>query len=283
MNPPMYHRIAAAAMALAACGGKASSPATAGPAAPAAPAAALSVAHPRLVPGETITWVVTFAGVEAARARVAVGQVGGNEIVVRAEAQSAGIMTMFKESQEVLTSWIDAETGIPRQSEVYSVDKERTQKILITRADGKAKQVISRAPRGEVAPEAKVRVHDLPSGPVYDNLSAMAILRAWEPKPGERATIWSFGGSRLWRTVLTAEKEEDISTELGTMRARKITGSSTRMTPKAEVDKVPSPAREWTMWISTDERRIPVRIEARLDVGNIVVRVTSFDAAGPND
>jgi len=276
MNTPIYHRIAAAAMAVGACGGRASAPATT---APSASAAVLAVSRPHLVSGETITWVITFAGVQAARARMAVGEVGGKEIVVRAEAQSSGILTMLKESQEVATSWIDAESGLPRQVELYSVDGERTQKVLITRADGKAQQVITRSRRGEPPPEPKTRVHALPPSPVHDNLSGLAALRAWEPKPGERATLWSFGGSRLWRTVLTAEKDEDVETELGVMRARKISASSMRMTLTAEEDKS-RPARQWSIWISTDERRIPVRIEAHLDYGDVVVRATSYETAG---
>ncbi len=275
MDAPVYHRFAAAAIALAACRSGTIPALTT----PVAPAVDLRVARARLLPGETITWTVTFAGVLAARARMAVGDGRGTDgrkqLVIRAEAQAAGIGTLVSESQEVLTSWIDPETGVPTQTEYYSVNNERTQRTSITRAAGKAEQVVTRARRGEPPAPAMKRMHVLPPVPIYDNLAALAALRGWDAPPGARATIWSFSGAQLWRTVVEVEKEEELDTDVGRLTARKIVAASVRVTTNLKED-TNKPPRKWAMWISTDERRIPLRIDAHLDLGDVVVRASSY-------
>jgi hypothetical protein len=282
MKAPVYHRIAAAAIGLAACRSLGVPAAVT----PIAPAADLAIARSRLVPGETITWTVTFAGVQAARARMAVGASGSadghKQIVVRAEAQSAGLVTLLSDSQEVVSSWIDSATGVPSQSEFYSVDAGRTQRVMITRAAGKAEQVITRARTGEAPVPEQKRTHLLPAAPVYDNLAGLAALRAWDPSPGARATLWAFAGTRLWRSVLELAKEEDLDTDLGPVRAHKIVATSVRMTPSLKEDNS-RPPRSWTVWISSDDRRIPLRIDAHLDFGDVIVKVTSYATAQGED
>ncbi|HKA91245.1 MAG TPA: DUF3108 domain-containing protein [Haliangiales bacterium] len=275
MDAPVYHRFAAAAIALAACrSGNIPSSTT-----PVASAADLRVTQVRFVPGETITWSVTFAGVLAARARLAVGEGQGHdgrkEIVVRAEAGAAGLGTLVGESQEVLSSWIDPQTGVPIQTEHYGINRERTQRTLVTRAAGKAELLITRARTGEPPAPPVKRTHLLPPVPVYDNLAALAALRGWDARPGGRATLWAFSGTQLWRTVVEVEKEEELDTDVGRLPARKLVATSVRMTTNLRED-TSRPARKWAIWISTDERRIPLRIDAHLDFGDVVVRASSY-------
>ena len=282
MNGPVYHRFAAAAIAVAACrSGGTQVAASTTP----APAAELAIPHSRLVAGETITWSVTFAGVQAARARMAIGQSDAGDkkqIVVRAEAQSAGLVSLLADSQESVTSWIDPASGVPTQTEFHSVDAGRTQRVSIAWSPGKAEQVIARTKTGEAPGQPQTRMHLLPASPVYDNLSGLAALRAWDAHAGARATMWAFAGSRLWRTVIEAGAEEDIDTAVGKVRSRKLTAASVRMTSNLKED-TSKPPRTWTMWISTDERRIPVRIDAHLDFGDVVVKCTSYAASESQD
>ncbi len=78
---------------LACATGAPKAPVSAPPAsAPAVPAVDVDAMPPFFVPGESISWRVSFAGIEGSRARMAVGEVGlegGHKVVVsRAEVQS---------------------------------------------------------------------------------------------------------------------------------------------------------------------------------------------------
>src|SRR5688572_1564810 len=67
---------------------------------PTAEAVPLAVLKPFVIPGEQITWQVTFRGIEGARARMAVGVpavVDGRRLVnVVAEAETSGLAALVK-------------------------------------------------------------------------------------------------------------------------------------------------------------------------------------------
>src|SRR5262249_48172182 len=90
---------------------------------PSGPEVALA-GRPFIVPGENITWDVSFAGISGGRARLAGGALGeehGQRVVVlRAEAESAGVVTLLKESHDSVVSWIDADSGLPTRTESTS-------------------------------------------------------------------------------------------------------------------------------------------------------------------
>src|SRR5262249_23118172 len=102
---PAYHRFLAlatlAGLTLSACSGGAGIAAAGAPEPPAAPAVALTAA-PFFIPGETMTWDVSFAGLQGGRARLAVGQVGNEQgrrlVVLHAEAESAGLAAVLAQA-----------------------------------------------------------------------------------------------------------------------------------------------------------------------------------------
>ncbi len=269
--------------ALAACNAPATATAPA-PGAVRAPAAALSVARPFLVPGETITWSVSFAGVEAAQARMAVGEVGGtdghHEVVMRSEVRAAGLLSLVSSSEESVTSWIDTATGVPTLTEYSTHSAQAVEQSRITRGQGKATKSITTTKLGEGPRPPLILVQNLPAAAAHDQMSALATIRAWDAPPGTRATLWAYGGVQLWRTSIVVGTEDTLDTELGRMRARKLVATSVRL--KDDLSDDPRPPRSWSIWLSSDERRIPVRIEAHLDFGDVIIRATSY-ATSPGE
>src|SRR4051812_45529434 len=76
------------------------SPSPSAAAAAASPPVSLDDVKPRFFPGESITWEVTFRGIEGGRARMAVGQpslVDGRHVLpLRAQAESSGLLAVVK-------------------------------------------------------------------------------------------------------------------------------------------------------------------------------------------
>jgi len=122
-----------------------------------------------------------------------------------------------------------------------------------------------------------VRKHLVPNDRVYDSLSALAVLRGWDARPGARVTLWTFGGMRLWRTTIVVDREEDIDTSLGRIRAVKLAATSVRMASNLAEDRS-RPPRTWQVWLSRDAKRIPLLVKADMDIGQVAVRITSYEA-----
>ena len=267
---------------LAGCtGSRTAAASTAVPAAAPMPFPALK---PFYISGETITWEVTMAGIHGARARLAVGEpseIDGKQVVVlRAEAESSGIAVLIKEVRSSMASWIDAESGVPSRSESDSFGLGNTRVVHADRATDEggvplAQFKISRRAGAEIQ-EKRQR---LPVVETHDPLSATLVLRAWTAPKGTRALLYSLGGVRLWKTVLTIEGFEELKTAVGKRRTVRIGGVSTRLRAGFDEDKS-KPQRTFTLWVTDDDQRIPVKVTARTEMGDVVASATSYEAPG---
>ncbi len=279
---PAYHKnLALATLAglfLSACSGGAGIAAAGTSEAPAAPAAALESA-PFFIPGETMTWDVTFAGIEGGRARLAVGQVGDEDgrrlVVLHADAESAGIAAMLAQTHDSVQSWIDVESGIPARTESATTG---TGKPLVVHAERVAGEPVADVQifsekSGEKGIRKKTR---LPTVRTHDPLSALLALRGWKAPRGGRVTVYSLGGTRVWRNVFTVEGREDVDGPLGRRAAIRIRGVATRITPVTLVDDNSKPPRTFTVWLTDDRERIPIRLTAHTELGDVVANATSY-------
>jgi hypothetical protein len=238
---------------------------------------------PFFVVGETITWNVTMAGIHGARARLAVGEStdgddGRKLLVLRAEAESAGIATLIKEVRSSMASWIDADSGVPArsQSDSFGIGNTLVVHAERTRDEGGDPMAEFRIARRAGA-DVQEKRQRLPVFETHDPLSATLVLRAWNAPKGTRALLYSLGGVRMWKTVLTVEGHEELKTALGKRKTVRIGGVSTRLRPSFEED-TRKPPRTFTLWVTDDDQRIPVKIAARTELGEVVANATSYEA-----
>jgi hypothetical protein len=263
----------------AGCGGR---PAVAAPApiapTPLAPIVPLSAgaATPVFVAGETMTFEVTFRGIEGGRARVAVGEpsvVDGRRVLpLRAEAESAGLLATFKEMHDDLSSWVDAGDARPVKNDSAANVTGKPRRVLASFAADGSKVELDIT----VGDKTRHAVKRLPAGPTYDPLGALLLMRGWRAPAGSRAGFFSLGGQRLWQNELVVAGSETIKTPLGRFACTRIDGTSVRMISEKAEERGKAP-RKFTVWITDDERRVPVRIRAHTELGDVDVTATSYD------
>jgi len=279
---PAYHRILAVAtlagMTLSACSGGAGIGAAVASEPAAGPAVALAAA-PYFIPGETMTWNISFAGIEGGRARLAVGQVGNEEgrrlVVLHADAESAGLAAVIAQGHDTVQSWIDVDSGIPTRTESSTTGSG---KPLVVRAERVAGEPVADVQiwsekSGDKGIRKKTR---LPTVHTHDPLSALLALRGWDAPRGGRASVYSIGGTRLWKNVFTVEGREEVDGPLGRRAAIRIRGMSTRIQPVTLVDDTSKPPRTFTVWLTDDRQRIPIRFAAHTELGDVVANATSY-------
>jgi hypothetical protein len=183
--------------------------------------------------------------------------------------------------RSAIASWIDADNGVPYRTESDSFGIGNTLAVHAARRldDGDEPVADFKILRGrdKEGGEARERTQRLPVFETHDPLSAMLALRAWVAPVGTRALLYSLGGVRMWKTTLTFEGFEEMQTDVGKRRAARIAGTSIRLSRSFEEDRS-KPPRTFKVWVSDDDQRIPLKITAHTELGDVTARVTSYES-----
>jgi hypothetical protein len=237
-----------------------------------------------LYPGETMAFEVRLAGVVAGEAQLAVGAIGDYQghraVVVKSRAATAGAAALLKHIVDETTTTIDMNTGRPLALEALVEQGNSKTTATATFTDRFADITYQRS--AEHAPH-KLRV-DFSVGAaqgvtVHDAHSAMAQLRGWRAAPGTTRTVFVIGGRRLWRIDVTYAGQEAIGSAIGNRRAIRFTGRSYR----ARRDFTPEtaqPSRTFTVWLSDDADRVPLKVTAKTELGDIAMDLTEYSRSG---
>lgn len=247
------------------------------PAQPAATTAIVETTTSELgfFPGETMQFEVKLSGMTAGEATLAVGQVGNIDghkaLVVRSRAETAGAAKLVKNISDEQATVIDVETGRPLQldTQVTTNDKVATATAKFT---GSQSNVTYTKPG-----ETETHSYHVDFGKliVFDSHSAMAQLRGWHAKPGTTKQVNVVGGRRLWRVDVHFIATETIGTDAGNRKAVHLSGEAYRLKPNLQLEQVKA-ARTFDVWISDDADRVPLKMSAHTELGDVEMILTDY-------
>ena len=123
-------------------------------------------------------------------------------------------------------------------------------------------------------PQGYVTVYDRYGHDALDVLGATYLLRSLNLKPGLPLCFDVFAMRHLWRVWGTVEDIEKVPSPLGEVDAFHIHGTAARLDQHTM-------QRELHMWITADDRRIPVGAMGGIDLGPVratLTRVSSTTA-----
>jgi hypothetical protein len=263
-------------LGLASCGGAAGDLNAQPPAlAPGASAVDTDDQVQGFAPGEQLAFEVRVAGVLAGEAQFAAGQPGivdgRRAIAVTSVIKSAGAFAFIKEVKDDVTSIIDLERMRPMRTTSNVIFGARRYQADTAFTDHGAR--IQYTPAGESTREL---VYDFRDAIVHDAHSSMALVRTWTAEPGERIALWVIGGRRLWRTEIWFVGTEVIGTRLGNQPAIRLDGTSVRSRPDLTPDPK-KPPRNFTVWLSDDADRVPLRFSAHTELGDIIIDLVAYE------
>lgn len=228
-----------------------------------------------LNPGETMAFEVRIGGVLAGEAAFAVGEIGEFEgkraVVVKSRANTAGAAALIKRIVDEATTVIDMDTGRPLQLETLVEHGTRKTTAKATFNGSVAEVTYKRSD------DPKPHTYKLNFGTnvVHETHSAMAQVRGWRPSPGTAKSVFVVGGRRLWRVDVKYVGGETIGTILGNRRTVKYEGSSYRARADFSVESKTA-ARTFTVWLSDDGDRVPLKVVAYTEIGDITVDLTDY-------
>lgn len=100
-----------------------------------------------------------------------------------------------------------------------------------------------------------------------DPLGAIYVLRARSLKPGDRFSVPMCDAGETYSVDVSVAAPEPVTSGIGDVRAWRIT-------PKLPKEQAAN-ARELTLWLSDDARRLPVKLQAQLAVGTFDLTLRS--------
>lgn len=229
-----------------------------------------------LEPGESMAFEVRLGGILAGEAELAVGQTGDFEghqaVVVKSRAATAGAAALIKQIDDEATTVIDLGTGRPLQLDTLVVQDGKTTTARAT-FSGNSAEVWYTHGDDPTAHRFHVSFGQMT---VHDTHSAMAQLRGWRAAPGTTRTVFVVGGRRLWRVDVRYAGEEMIGSVLGNRRAVKLTGAAYRARANFDVESA-KPARTFSVWLSDDADRVPLKMTADTELGEVTMDLSSYE------
>ena len=228
-----------------------------------------------LDPGETMTFEVRLGGVLAGEAQLAVGQIGQVDghraVVVKSRAATAGAAKLLKSISDESTTVIDMDSGRPLELDT-TVDVDGT----ITTAHG-VFTASSANVSFQKSDEDKPHTYKVSFGKAaaHDMHSAMANLRGWKATPGAARSVFVVGGKRLWRVDVTYVGVESIGGALGNRQAVHLDGAAFHARSNLTLES-PKPTRTFSVWLSDDADRVPIKLVAKTELGDVQMDLTEY-------
>lgn len=241
-----------------------------------------SEAPPRLqivaTPGELMRYRVSIHGLELAEFIIAVGDrttLDGEEVlVVQATARTTKVAAWLRPEHDEYTSWIRVSDGRPvlyRSIEPESRNSKIVETVDTRFGVGSNQVEVTREDKGSF-PETQVLHHD-----GHDMISFLMFLRSWEGDVGAQIASDITRGRYAWRNRTAVAGYDNLDTALGNIAVVRYDGEGIRLNRDGTVD-TSSDRRRFTMWISDDADRVPIRLVGHTDYGDVFMDLVSYDA-----
>jgi hypothetical protein len=198
----------------------------------------------------------------------------------RSHAERVGLYGAVRPGHVDTVSWLDPATALPRWNRSAGETPKRSINVAVT-FDGHQYHYAYRSKRHSSTKEPKTRrkTRPLPPGEhAYDGHAALGALRSWATVPGTHGVIHVVLGRLLWRIDLEVGQPGEVSVGGETHDAILIQGTARRVSPKLEPSKR---ARHWSVWISDDDRRLPLKARVEHRKGMVDLELQDYEYEPP--
>jgi Protein of unknown function (DUF3108) len=120
------------------------------------------------------------------------------------------------------------------------------------------------------APEHQAALLPLPT---FDPLGFMLRVRIAPPAPGQTQVLQVMEGRALWRATLTTAGTQPLPDASTGISALRIDGRLDPIFYDGQPDDAERPHRTFTLWLSADAARVPLRLSVPVGIGDVVVEL----------
>jgi len=186
---------------------------------------------------------------------------GKNVYYVKVEAKSSRVLDLIWKMRDTITSTFDAKAFAPS---LFTFRQRENSKVVDTEArysESAKRWAVNRQERG-----GKAKFYEFNSQNTLDPITTVYLARSIDFKVGDRLYFKVFGGKYQYLLELRVDAKEPINMPSGkTVEAYKIIPYIQNITKNGYASRF----NEATVWISADERRVPVKLSSKIFVGSV--------------
>lgn len=180
---------------------------------------------------------------------------------VRVEAKTSKALDLIWKMRDTILSTFDAKALLPSR---FSFHQRENSRVINTEARYVESTKRWAVNRQQVGKRAKIWEFD--SQNTFDPLSAVYFARSLDFKPGDRLYFKVFGGRSQYLLEMNVERKERVTLYSGkTVEAFKIIPRLQNITKNGYAERM----NEAVIWISADERRMPVKLSSKITFGSV--------------
>lgn len=214
--------------------------------------------------GERLVYRVSYMGIPAGEAVMSVSkkmQFKGREAYhIISTVESNDFISVFYPVKDRVESFVDTEEFYSHYIKINQRQgRKRREKIIdFDQVRHRAIQIKT----DKIKSEVKTEVFSIPPG-VHDSLSSLYYFRMHQDlEPGESVFIDVHESNKNWELEIQVLGREELETELGTfktIKAKALVRFEGVFMDKGDV----------TLWLTDDERHIPLLIRTKIRIGHI--------------
>jgi hypothetical protein len=177
-------------------------------------------------------------------------------------AASDGIVKAFYPFVATSEAYFDPVSGLLlHANDVSETKKKTTHQTLTLNYEQRSAAYVN-----ETEPEKSTYI-DMPEGHPMDLMMSLVQTRDWELKPGEKQDALVLFDDEFYELTIHADRYQKLRTSLGKFKALVLIPKMEKTKPKGMFKR----GSKVKVWVSQDEKRLPVRIEVKLKVGRGVM------------
>ena len=229
-------------------------------------------------PGERMSYLVSLHGIALAdlvletNGTVALGP--RDALVVEIRVDTRALASMVSAVHDRYTTWLDLRTGRPLRfhaQEAATPNQRVNEETEATFAPGQYPVKLLQG-AGAGLEEVQV-VHSAP----FDFVSFLVFLRGWEGAVGSELVVDVMRSRFTWRARIVVAGHDNLVTAFGDLPVVRFEGEGVRLLRDGTVD-AKSDRRRFTIWVSDDGDRVPVKLSAHTDYGDVRLELETYTA-----
>jgi len=179
---------------------------------------------------------------------------------VQVDAKSSRMLDFIWKMRDTITSTFDAKALLPAR---FTFSQRENSKIVDTEArldHTRKRWEVNRQQAGK-----QPKIYEFDAQNTLDPITAVYLARSVDFKVGDRLYFKVFGGRYQYLLELFVENKEPVELASGKIEAYRIVPRIQNLTKNGYAERF----NEATIWISADERRLPVKLSSKIVFGNV--------------
>lgn len=213
--------------------------------------------------GEVMQFAVGWEFVNAGTATMRFSNIGENSYRIDTDARTNKFFDMFKKVRDTITSEGLFIKGKP-QSTMFLLDQNERSYHARKRTD-----FLWKEDKVNYTQNGKTDSYDVPAGHL-NVMDAFFLTRTLPVKEGEVLKIPVFDSRKQYEIEVRLLRKELVSTPWGKVVECLV------IEPKLKSEGIFTSVGTMQVWLTNDERRIPLKMTAKIKIGRIIARLTGY-------